>query len=413
MSGLHEGDTIEQPRISEATIRTIAQAEGYISGICFKTGPPGRVGAELEWTVHHADDPGRPLDVAVLGPALAPHTPSTLDPNADPLPLPSGAVLTVEPGGQVEISTQPVRTLTELHAAVTADRHHLTALLARAGLRLGEFAVDPWRPPRRLLHTARYDTMADTFRSYGPHGATMMCSTAAVQVCLDAGRPERIAARWTALHSVGPVLLALFANSPRHAGVDTGWASTRMRSWLGMDPGRTAPVPVTGDPATQWTRYALRAPILGVLRDGRPTPAPAEVTFADWIRGALPDPPTLADLDFHLSTLFPPVRPRGYLEVRYLDAQPGDEWLAPVALVTALFDDEPTVDAVRDLSAPAAGRWHEAARAGLADRQLALTARKVAELALGRLAGTGLPQGLQADVHEMVGRRLAGGGRHA
>jgi glutamate--cysteine ligase len=239
----------------------------------------------------------------------------------------------------------------------------------------------------------------------------MMCSTASLQVCLDAGEPGRLPARWAALHALGPVLLALFANSPRHAGEDTGWASTRMRSWLGMDPARTGPVPVTGDPAAQWARYALHAPVLGALREGQPVPVPAGIRFVDWIGGALPEPPTRADLDFHLSTLFPPVRPRGYVEVRYLDAQPPAEWLAPVAILVALFADESTVDGVRDLCAPVGARWHDAARAGLADPGIADAARKVAELALGELAGTGLPQGLQDEVQETVGRRLAAGAR--
>jgi glutamate--cysteine ligase len=249
--------------------------------------------------------------------------------------------------------------------------------------------------------------MAGAFQRYGPHGRTMMCSTASAQICLDAGLPERLPERWATLHAVGPVLLALFANSGRLAGQDTGWASTRMRSWLGMDPARTAPVPVAGPPATQWASYALRAPVLGVLRDGQPEPAPAGISFADWIGGALPRRPTVADLDFHLSTLFPPVRPRGYVEVRYLDAQPPEQWLVPVAVLAALFGAESTVDRVRDLCAPATGRWHAAARLGLADRRLAGTATKVAELALAGLAGTGLPQAIQHDIQEAVSRRLA------
>ncbi len=413
MSSLDDAGATGERRISAATLRDLAQAEGYIAAICFKTWPPGLIGVELEWTVHHAEDPCRPLDPAALAAALHPHTPSTLDPRTDHLPLPGGNLLTVEPGGQVEISTRPVESLTALHATVSADLTYLTDLLARAGLRLGEYATDAWRPPHRLLRTPRYDTMAGVFRQYGPHGRTMMCSTAAAQICLDAGLPERLPERWATLHALGPVLLALFANSGRLAGRDTGWASTRMRSWLGMDPARTAPVPVAGPPALQWAGYALRAPVLGVLRDGQPGPAPPGVSFADWIGGALPRPPTVADLDFHLSTLFPPVRPRGYVEVRYLDAQPPGQWLVPVAVLTALFDAETTVDRVLDLCAPAAGRWHEAARLGLADRRLAGTAAKVAELALAGLPATGLPPAVQHEIQEAVHRRLsaARGGR--
>ena len=414
VSACYDEGAAAEGRAPVATLRDLAQAEGYIAGICFKTGPPGLIGIELEWTVHHVDDPGRPLEPAALASALHPHTPSTLDGRAAHLPLPNGTALTVEPGGQVELSSQPVESLAALHAIVSADLAYLTTLLARAGLRLGEDAVDAWRTPRQLLRTPRYDALAAAFQEYGPHGATMMCSTASLQVCLDAGLPERLPARWAAAHAVGPVLLALFANSPRHAGRDTGWASTRMRSWLGMDPARTAAVPVTGDPAAHWAGYALRAPVLGQLRHGQPVPVPTGISFADWIGGALPQPPTVADLDFHLSPLFPPVRPRGYFEVRYLDAQPPGEWIVPAAVLVALFSDEPTVDRVRDLCGPVDGRWHDAARLGLADRRLADAAREVAVLALDRLAGTGLPADVQEQVHEVVSRRLTTrGGEHS
>jgi glutamate--cysteine ligase len=392
----------------DTALRGLDQSEEYVAGICFKTGPPARTGIELEWTVHHADDPSRPLNPALLARALHPHTPSTLDPQAHSLPLPSGNALTVEPGGQVEISTQPHGSLAVLHAMVSADIRYLTGLLARAGLRLGYRATDPYRPPRRLLRTPRYDAMAVAFARHGPHGRTMMCSTAALQVCLDAGTPDRVPARWAALHALGPVLVALFANSG-----GTGWASTRMRAWLGMDPARTGPVPDgTGDPALDWARYALRAPVLCVRRDGRPWRCPDRVSFADWLGGALGPPPTRADLDYHLSTLFPPVRPRGYVEVRYLDQQPPGRWHEPVAVLAALFADEAAVDAVREACAPAHGRWAEAARFGLRYRPVGSAARAVAALAAARLATTGLAQGICDDVTESIDRRLAAGVEH-
>jgi len=394
-------------RLDDTALCGIDQAEEYIAGICFKTGPPELLGVELEWTVHHTDDPSRPLDPALLARALHPHAPSTLDPQADHQPLPGGNILTVEPGGQVEISTQPYPSLALLHAAVSADIRYLRGLLERAGLRLGNRATDPYRQPRRILHTPRYDAMAEAFARHGPHGRTMMCSTAALQVCLDAGVPERVPARWDALHALGPVLLALFANSDRYAGMRTGWASTRMRSWLGMDPARTGPVPDgTGDPARDWARYALRAPVLCVREPGRSWRCPERTSFADWIGGALGPPPTPADLEYHLGTLFPPVRPRGYVEVRYLDQQPPHEWHVPVAVLAALFADEATVDAVRNGCAPVGGRWTEAARDGLRSRPVAAAARAVAALAVGRMPQTGLPQGICDEVMEVVHRRL-------
>jgi glutamate--cysteine ligase len=392
----------------DVTIPGLDQAADYVAGICFKTGPPRLLGVELEWTVHHREDPTRPVDTALLARALHPHAPPTVDPFSDHLPLPHGGVITVEPGGQVEISTPPHASLAALHAATSADIAHLTDLLARVGLRTGDSATDAHRPPRRLLRTPRYDAMAEALTEHGPDGATMMCSTAAVQVSLDAGEPSRVAARWAALHALGPVLLAVFANSARHAGRRTGWASARMRAWLRMDPARTGPAPVGDDPAADWARYALGGPVLCVRRDGgcweRP---PARTSFADWIGGALGARPTYADLDYHLTTLFPPVRPRGYVEVRYLDQQPPREWHAPVAVLAALMVDEASVDAVRDLCAPVEGRWEQAARLGLAQPDIAVAAKAVADLAGRQLSRTGLPQGVCDEVNEVVGRRLA------
>jgi glutamate--cysteine ligase len=168
-------------------------------------------------------------------------------------------------------------------------------------------------------------------------------------------------------------------------------------------------VPDSGDPVADWTDYALRAPLLCVRRDGESAwHAPPGVSFADWLAGAIPRPPTVADLELHLSTLFPPVRPRGYFEVRYLDAQHPDEWLPPVAVLTALLADEPTVDRVRELCAPVAGRWLDAARLGLADRSLAGAARAVLDLALRRLDHTDLTVDLRKHVTEIVHRRIEG-----
>jgi glutamate--cysteine ligase len=307
----------------------------------------------------------------------------------------------------VELSPPPYPSLATLHGVVTEDLAHLQRRLRCAGLSLGRSGIDAHRPPRRVLHTPRYDAMARSFARSGPHGTTMMCSTAALQVCLDAGQPHQTAARWAALHALGPVLMAAFATSARHAGRETGWASARMRAWLGMDPARTGPVGEAADPAAAWARYALRAPLL-VLRDrSQPWDAPPGVTFADWVAGALPDPPTLDDLDYHLSTLFPPVRPRGYLEVRYLDAQPDGEWLAPVAVLAALLTDRDVVAEATDRAAPAAGRWRSAAHRGLADPVVASAARAVLDLACRHLTDTDLPAASRRTVVDIVRRRLA------
>jgi glutamate--cysteine ligase len=399
--------TLDRDTGTARVLHSQEEVEARIRAICFKTGPPDRIGAELEWTLHSATAPDTPLDVRLVRQALGRWTPDTLDPPTPPLPLPAGGRLTTEPGGQLEISSAPAGSLAVLHAAVTADLDHLTGLLGAAGLRLGEHGIDPYRAPRRLLDTPRYAAMERLLDRSGPDGRTMMCSTAGLQVCLDAGTPAELGTRWAAALALGPPLVALFANSARHAGRDTGLASARMAAWWGMDPRLSHPPDAPpDDPAAGWARYALAAPLLLVRRDGRYRAPPSGATLADWLAGALPEPPTTDDVDYHLSTLFPPVRPRGYLEVRYLDTQPGGDWIVPVALMAALFGDAATTGRALEIAAPVAGRWVSAYRIGLGDPALRGAAAALVELAAARLGGTGLPAGVTDHVIETAARRL-------
>lgn len=239
----------------------------------------------------------------------------------------------------------------------------------------------------------------------------MMYSTAGLQICLDAGEPDQVADRWAAAHAVGPALLAAFASAARHAGRRTGWASARMAAWLAIDPTRTRPVwsPARAgdDPTDTWISYVLAAPLLCLRRHHADWAAPPGVTFANWLDGALPQPPTTDDLDYHVSTLFPPVRPRGYLELRYLDAQPDRDWRLPLAVLTALFSDPGTVRETYTIAVPVADRWSAAARHGLADPALAAVAAALLDLALTALPRLELPAGTHDEVQRGVRRRLA------
>ena len=183
--------------------------------------------------------------------------------------------------------------------------------------------------------------------------------------------------RWRLLHAIGPVLVAAFANSPLRGGRPTGWLSSRQQVWSRMDPGRTRPPMLGPDPREAWARYALDAQLMCVRNEGSADwSAPAGLTLRDWVRGDAADrmrPPTAGDLEYHLSTLFPPVRPHGHLELRMIDAQRGDGWIVPLAVVTALFGDDRAGDdalaAVERLWAghgPASGR--RASRTGTRGR---------------------------------------------
>ena len=235
---------------------------------------------------------------------------------------------------------------------------------AAAGLELCGYGLDPLRPPRRLLDLPRYAAMEEFFDRDGPWGRQMMCGTASVQVCLDAGDDSHsqsgYRSRWRMLHAIGPVLVAAFANSPLRDGKPTGWRSARQQVWSNMDPGRTRAPDLhggrTGTRATPGPAYALDAELMCVREPGsQDWTAPPGVTFRDWLRdggsGTL-RAPTAEDLDYHLSTLFPPVRPRGHMELRMIDAQPGDGWIVPAAVVTALADDDRAADAALAAAEP-------------------------------------------------------------
>ncbi|WP_110945829.1 ergothioneine biosynthesis glutamate--cysteine ligase EgtA [Streptomyces avicenniae] len=375
-------------------------AEAHIARVCFTAGTPERVGVELEWLIRDARDPTRPVPPATLDAALAPLT--------APGALPGGSTLTREPGGQVELSSRPAPDLATCVRDAAADCERLRAALADAGLGPVGSGLEPERLQPRVLDSPRYRAMEDYFDRQGVAGRVMMRATASVQVCVDAGDdtdgPSGYRHRWQLAHRLGPVLVAAFANSALWRGRPTGWRSTRQAVWTRIDPSRTRPAlrerpgheQADGDPRAAWTRYALDAPLLCVRR----TPpaawsAPPGRSFRSWLRGPYGERPRLADLDYHLSTLFPPVRPRGWLELRMIDTQPGDGWAVPLAVVRTLLDDPAAAEAAHLATEPLTGGgplpradlWLRAARHGPADPLLGpavLACLAAAESALAR-----------------------------
>ncbi len=406
-------------------------AAEHIHGICLKTGPPQRVGVELEWLVRDARDPALPVPAGRIAAAVTAfdavrsgpdavrgdsdqgkrngekHHGPELPTSSRPGVLPSGALLTTEPGGQLEVSSQPAASLGDLVRATSADLVALRAELAARGLELTGIGLDPLRSPRRVLSLPRYAAMEAFFDVGGPWGRQMMCATASVQVCLDAGDdsdgPSGYRRRWRLAHAIGPVLVGAFANSPLRDGKPTGWVSSRQQVWTRMDPGRTRPPRMNGDLRADWAAYALDAQVMCV-RDPESADwsAPPGLTFRDWVRGspaangtAAPAGeaddgngrlrrPTAGDLEYHLSTLFPPVRPRGHFELRMIDAQPGDGWVVPLAVSSALLSDTRAGDAALAAVAPLwdersagdGGPWVRAARLGPADPAISRASRE-------------------------------------
>ncbi|MCZ9352784.1 ergothioneine biosynthesis glutamate--cysteine ligase EgtA [Streptomyces mutabilis] len=378
------------------TTVTEAEVEALVHGICFKTGPPRRLGVEVEWLVHEMHAPRLPV---------APERLEAVYAALRTVPLRSA--LTVEPGGQLELSSLPAASLTECVGTVSGDLDAVRAVLREDGLALVGLGHDPWHTPRRFLRQPRYDAMEACLDRTGPAGRFMMCTSASVQVCLDAGHEEPgplgHVRRWWLAHHLGAVLLAAFANSPLARDRPTGWRSTRQLRWTQIGTGRAGGPPLDSDPRGTWTRHVLDAPVMCVRRDGGPWDVPEGMTFREWTRERTPRAPTREDLDYHLTTLFPPVRPRGHLELRMIDAQPGDDgWIVPLAVTAALFDDQeatetayravkPLAERTLGLPAPHNPLYRDAARYALTDpelREAAVTCFTAALAALPRLGAT-------------------------
>ncbi|QMU70753.1 ergothioneine biosynthesis glutamate--cysteine ligase EgtA [Streptacidiphilus sp. P02-A3a] len=397
------------------------EALAHIAGVCFKTGPPRRTGVELEWLVRDQLDPLAPVPVERLRAALA-----QLGPTGE---LPNGGRITLEPGGQVELSSRPATSPVGCLRETAADLADLRAALGLAGLVLEGRGLEPYRSPERVLDLPRYRAMEAYFDAAGHWGRMMMRATASVQVNVDAGEdtgPWTGAAavnghgttgyrfRWTLVHRLGPVLVAAFANSPLWQGIPSGWRSTRQAVWAHMDPGRTRPPEADPDPRAAWARYALDARLL-CLRRPEPAPwtAPPDTPLRSWLRDAASERrPTLDDAEYHLTTLFPPVRPRGWLELRMIDAQCGDTWMVPTLLVTALLDDPVAARAAyRATEALTGGAelppwpvWLDAARHGPSDPVLGAAARACFDAASDALARSGVPEPMRRAVADFARR---------
>jgi glutamate--cysteine ligase len=255
--------------------------------------------------------------------------------------------------------------------------------------------LDPDRPEALRTDEGRYVAMKTYFDQHGPAGRRMMCTTAAIHANLDAGRDEVGRKRWRLAHQLGPTLVATFADSPIVGGRASGWMSSRMAAWLAIDPTRTAPVIATrshngSHPDDAWAAYALGANVMLIRTADRFVPMLEKLSFARWIdEGHELGYPTTDDLAYHLTTLFPPVRPHGRLELRMMDMVPDPWWPVAVAVTTALIYDEEAAARADAATRPAAGLWAQASRSALAHPLLQASARACFGAALDALERVG------------------------
>jgi glutamate--cysteine ligase len=298
--------------------------------------------------------------------------------------LKDGARISFEPGGQIEISTAPKSTA----SAVIDSTQELVAILrqamSNAGIELLARGVDPYNDIDTVplqLHRDRYTAMTRYFDSIGPSGVRMMRQTAALQMNLERG--ENPKSRWRLLNALAPIVVALFANSREYASESTGWASYRAQLWRTLDPSRTGIVYDEAGHVERYLDFALDAIAMRQSGEGLGYRA-----FREWIRE-----PGLNREDwlFHLSTLFPEVRPKEFFEVRSADTIEPDDVAAPVVFITGLvYDEESSRQATELIGVPSEELLVRAGRLGLADPELHRIARRLTALALngGRRLGS-------------------------
>jgi len=269
----------------------------------------------------------------------------------------NGAGVSLEPGGQFELSGAPLKTIhdtcAEVHAHLDQIRE-VTGPLNVAAMGLGfqpkwARADIPWMPK------GRYKIMGDYMPKKGSLGLDMMLRTCTVQVNLDFASEADMVKKFRTSLALQPVATALFANSPFTEGRPNGFLSYRSHIWTDTDPDRCGILPFVFEEGMGFERYVdhvLDVPMYFVYRDGRYIDASGQ-SFRDFLAGRLPalpgEKPRMGDWADHLSTLFPEVRLKKFLEMRGADGGPWKSLCALPAFWVGLLYDQGALDAAWDL----------------------------------------------------------------
>ena len=241
-----------------------------------------------------------------------------------------GANVSLEPGGQLELSGAPLRTIHETCDEVNAHLVEVKAIADEIGAGfIGLGAAPEWTAQEMpVMPKGRYALMTRHMRAVGSHGTQMMYRTCTVQVNLDFASEADMVKKFRVSLALQPVATALFADSPFFDGRDTGWQSWRARIWQDTDPARTGMLPFVFEDGMGFERYAdyaLDVPMYFVYRDGRYIDALGQ-SFREFLAGRLPalpgEKPTLSDWADHLTTIFPEVRLKRFMEMRGADGGP-------------------------------------------------------------------------------------------
>ncbi|MGB3140103.1 MAG: glutamate--cysteine ligase [Aestuariivirga sp.] len=279
--------------------------------------------------------------------------------------------VSLEPGGQFELSGAPLQSVHDTCEEVNEHLVQVREIGDALGIGfLGLGASPTWtRAETPIMPKGRYQIMAPYMDKVGRYGRDMMFRTCTVQVNLDFGSEADMVKKLRVSLALQPVATALFANSPFLEGKPNGFLSFRSEVWTDTDKARSGMLPFAFEPGMGFERYvdyALDVPMYFVMRDGKYLNTAGE-SFRKFLEGKLPqlpgEKPVAKDWADHLTTIFPEVRLKQYLEMRGADSGPWRRLCALPALWTGVLYEESSLDAAWDLVKD----WSAAERQALRD----------------------------------------------
>jgi len=303
-----------------------------------------------------------------------------------------GANVSLEPGGQLELSGAPLETIHETCDEVNEHLKQVKSVADRLGVGyIGLGASPDWTHDQvPMMPKGRYRLMTDYMGRVGTHGTQMMYRTCTVQVNLDFGSEADMVQKMRVALALQPVATALFADSPFFEGKETGYKSWRSRVWRDLDAARTGMLPFVfedGMGFERWVEYMLDVPMYFVYRDGKYIDALGQ-SFRDFLDGKLPalpgETPTMSDWADHLTTCFPEARLKQFIEMRGADGGPWRRICALPAYWVGLIYDQTALDAAWDLCKDWDAETREALRVAASKDGIAAKVGNISMLDLAR-----------------------------
>ncbi|MFZ5718446.1 MAG: glutamate--cysteine ligase [Pseudomonadota bacterium] len=361
----------DRPLVFEDLVRWMAEGA--------KPAAEWRVGAEHEKFVFrladHAPVPYEPNGIKALLEGLTRFGWTRVYEGASVIALERNqASVSLEPGGQFELSGAPLETVHDICEETGQHLSEVKAVADELGLGfLGLGFTPTWtRDQIPVMPKGRYKIMREYMPKVGRLGLDMMFRTCTVQANLDFADEADMVAKFRTSLALQPIATALFANSPFIEGKPSGFVSARANVWTDTDPDRTGMLNFVfqdGFGFETYARYALAVPMYFVKRDGRYIDV-AGRSFVDFMDGKLPElpgeRPTIKDWADHVTTIFPEVRLKKYLEMRGADSGPWSRLCALPALWMGVLYDAPSLEAAWDLCKDWETSDHERLRADVA-----------------------------------------------